>query len=225
MTASKICAPKMGERCKDIVKYALLNVLRQSNDADPQMYVTKKLLVFSNIHGLHSNNQVSLVKANNLYALLYSKYYAQRFVLQNNGQEDAQYEDDEDIQKRFREMLKVNFASKTQFDDAYLDIVRSLKDQKVYDSYVALNGRMEQKELQPGDEKNLFSVGCSETDIFLERKLSEDVSRFLDPFNRHTAYLKKYCFLNGWITAAGVSTLILLKPIMSVVIKFVMSKF
>jgi len=47
------------------------------------MYVRKRQLLYSNgIYHIYLNNKNSNFKAKNIYAILYSKYFTQRFMMQ-----------------------------------------------------------------------------------------------------------------------------------------------
>lgn len=191
------------------MKHALLNVIRQSNDVNPRTYVAKKLLLFSNVYPLCTNNHESPVKAENLYSILYAKYHAQRFVVEASRSEACE-EDDEIIKDRFKAIVSTRYASKKEFEGAYLDFIKSLKsDELIFKEYEALDERMNARKLFV-DEEDTFLVGCSVTDTFLEGELSKDVSKFLDPMERVSRFLQSYRFVNGWTSSAGISCLALM---------------
>ncbi len=65
--------------CRHNVKHNLLNILQRPIDKD--MYVRKRQLIFSDLYRIYQENRKSDIRAENLYVILYSKYFTKRFIL------------------------------------------------------------------------------------------------------------------------------------------------
>ena len=154
----------------------------------------------------YQNNKQSEVKAKNLYAIMYSKYFTQRFVLQHQNKDKVEVtEDDKAIKARFAEVFADDSVESAQaMNNRYLAIVRNLKRPDVALHYDALDEQINRNEMDEST-KELFYIGSSQTDVFLETKLAVDLNRFKTRRERASDFLQKYRFINGWITALGVS--------------------
>ena len=185
---------KMSKVSSDALRYTLLNIIKRP--IDPNHYTRQRIIAYKNIYHLYALNRHARPKAKNLYVLLYSKYSTQRFVLTNRGLDPAAAsteEDDEAIKTKFRNLLDEEIASAQEIEIRYLRVVEKLKTKAVYTHYAAFNERMNRNGGMNDDEdlKELFSIGTSETDIYLEKKLLADADRFLPMHERARNWLLK----------------------------------
>ena len=192
----------------DNLKYILLNALKHPGVMNEKEYIRKRQLLYSRLYKTYQEKKRNeeKISVTNLYAILYSKYYSQRYVIQELKKEDFD-EDDEAIKQKFKDLLDGNIGSSTELENKYLAIISDLKSDKYYNYYKDLNERMistsEKNSLTP-EETELFLIGTSETDIFLEKKINEDLQKFRSTKDNILLFLQEYRFVNGWITAAGI---------------------
>lgn len=192
--------------CRDRVKYAILNAVRATSSPDIRVYCMKKMAVFNQVHDLiRLNRQLEGRKCDNLYALLYCKYFVQRHVISEVKGEQWLDENDEALKEQFKGLAIRNIASKEEFEREYLAVVHAFKGlQSPFKSdYDALNERMCARQLKES-EIQAFYEGCSETEVFLEKKLSSDLKSFIPYKERFLNTLRDYRFLKGWIQTGGV---------------------
>ena len=194
MTNKKLCA--------DNLKYGLMNVIRPAFDKGE--YIRRRQLSYKNMYQLHSENVELDRPCKHLYALLYSKYYTERYILQETKGIVFDKEDDEQTKRRFEGMLRDAYNGKIEFDNRYLSIVKDFQKPENFEEFKALHGRIDGFIKMTEDEKELFFVGSSNTDVFLEKKLSKDVDLFKSRTEKTLSFLDKYKFVNGWLTAAGI---------------------
>jgi hypothetical protein len=188
--------------CGDNLKYGLSNVIRPAFDKGE--YTRRRQLSFKNIYQLHDENMELEGKCNNLYVVLYSKYFTQRFIIQETEGIHFGLENDETLKQSFKEMLKKKYASKIQFDNAYLNIIKELrKDDEQFTKFKELHERIDSFTMGK-EEMELFFVASSNTDVFLEKKLSEDINKFKSRNEKILHLLDRYKFVNGWLTAGGI---------------------
>lgn len=195
--------------CRDNLKYLLKNIIANPKPtiSDQKILSFRRLLAYKNIFQIYQENKLSNVKAENLYSLLYSKYSTQRYMIRITKEEPSLAEDDEATKQQFRDLLAEEFATPEQLESKYLEVVKGLKNSIYFIHYKDLNDQMVQLEL-PEDLREIFLVGTTETDIFLEEKLTMDINKLLTTSEKCLEFLSKYRFLNGWITAAGILSFI-----------------
>ncbi len=187
--------------CSDSLKYDLLNILRKPYDE--KEYVRRRQLTYKNLHQFHKNNDNSDIKLNNLYALMYSKYYTQRYIISELNDYDFTSEDDVQIKQSFKDILKKTYINKIEFENAYLDSIKRTKEESQYKKFEELNTMINTNKMN--DEiRELFYIGTTQTDIFLEKKLIEDIDKFKNKKEKTIEFLNKYKFINGWITSIGI---------------------
>lgn len=187
--------------CKDKLKYGISNIIRPSFDKGE--YIRRRQLSYKNIYQLHSENMQISNKCENLYTVLYSKYFTQRFIIQEIKKIDFGIEDDETLKQIFKELLGREYASKTEFDNAYLQIIKNLRKDSHYKEFEEINEKMDSFNMSK-DEQELFFVGSSNTDIFLEKKLNKDVDKLKTKNEKILDFLQKHRYINGWLTAIGI---------------------
>lgn len=187
--------------CSDNLKYGLSNIIRPAFDKGE--YTRRRQLSFKNIYQLHNENMELDEKCNNLYVVLYSKYFTQRFIIQETEEILFGLEDDEQLKQRFKDMLKNKYASKIEFDNEYLKIIKGLRKESEFEKFKELHERIDSFSMGK-EEMELFFVASSNTDVFLEKKLTEDINKFKSRKEIILHILDRYKFVNGWLTAGGV---------------------
>lgn len=188
--------------CHENLKYELMNVIRKSFEKDE--YIRRRQLSLKNLYRLHCGNFQSGKQCENLHALLYSKYFTQRFILQETQKMEFDSENDEKLKQNFKKMMEKEYASKTEFENAYLNIVQSLRvKEEDYKKFEDLNTRIDNFDMTE-IEKEIFFVASSTTDLFLEKKLGIDISKFKNKPEKLLDFLDKYKFVNVWIIAIGI---------------------
>lgn len=201
-------------QCAELVKYELLNLLTDSIDKDEK--TEKRLIAYRDIFTLVQSNALAprRTRADNLYALLYSKFRTTRFLVQRTHPRDHEFrrlEDDQRLKALFKALIeRVNSHELTDADSfrlAYEEIVlRGRSD----DARRAFQRTLDMMEGLPGTEPELermrllFFLGTSQTDIFLKNKLGKDLKKFLAGKEKLLEFLQTYRFINGWITSVGV---------------------
>lgn len=127
---------------KDHLKYVLLNILQPSMDA--QVHVQRRLQMYKDTHFLVKLNNASPIKADNLYALLYSRYFTTRAMLRDAPfpVESDDLEDDDELKMKFKVLVQMSFASRNDFENAYLGILREFKHPDTFGLYSLLTTRM-----------------------------------------------------------------------------------
>jgi hypothetical protein len=202
--------------CRDNLKYLLMNIIQKPSISDQAMFVTRRLLVYQNIYTIYRENRESDVKADNLYTLLYSKYFTQRYIARTLYNEDCR-ENDEDIKQNFRKILSDQIASSADLNNRYLKYIETIKPATDYKKYVEINECMDSlsKFKNKGEEfSSVFLVGTSETDIFLEKKISKDIAKLVSKHEKDMKILNDYkFFLYGWITAGGIAIMSTVTPL------------
>jgi hypothetical protein len=204
----------------DALKYRLLNILQQPLDHDH--YMTKRLIAYRLVYRIAKQNTTSQIKAHNLYALLYSKYYTTRYIMQAQNPDPIfdQVVNDEALQLQFRELLAHLPDTQQEFDKKYLALVKNAHSMQVYQQFEIVNTWMNDKPYRQwtADEGDYFFQGTSETDIFLHKQLAKDIKRFNSVKDNMLNFLKQYKAISSWVIAAGVGAFTLFHPLLSLVI-------
>ena len=211
--------------CQDRLRYDLLNIIQPP--IDKGLHIQRRLKVYKNTFQLVVRNLESPVKADNLYVLLYSRYFTTRAMLQ-----DEELEDDEALKGKFRELVLQTFVSVHEFENAYLDVILKLKRPAMAAPYTELTRRLlatsspsltaiadattASATLSP-HELECFYAATMETDVFFTKNLKADASKFISKKERALEILRDYQFLNGWISAAGVSSFTIIAPAVATV--------
>lgn len=208
--------------CQDRLKYDLLNIIQPP--IDKGLHIQRRLKAYKSTFQLVVRNHESPIKADNLYVLLYSRYFTTRAMLQ-----DEDLEDDEALKSKFRELVLLTFVSVHEFENAYLDVVLKFKRPAMAAQYTELTRRLlattspsltdattASMTLSP-HELECFYAATTETDIFVTKKLKADASKFISKKERALEILRDYQFLNGWITAAGISSFTVIAPAVATV--------
>jgi len=55
------------------------------------------------------------------------------------------------------------------------------------------------------NDRELFYIGTSETDIYLQKKLGDDLKKFVTKRERFKTFLHDWQFINGWIISIGIT--------------------
>jgi hypothetical protein len=125
-------------------------------------------------------------------------------------------ENDEDIKQNFRKILSDQIASSADLNNRYLKYIETIKPAADYKKYVEINECMDSlsKFKNKGEEfSSVFLVGTSETDIFLEKKISKDIAKLVSKHEKDMKILNDYKFLYGWITAGGIAIMSTVTPL------------
>lgn len=198
----------------DQLKYDIQNIIQPS--IDKTVYTQRRLKAFRDTYSLMRRNQLSAMHAENLFVLLYSRYFTTRSMLQQlEGAVDIVLEDDDALKLKFKELAKTTFGNQQDFENAYGDIVKSVKSAAGAAAFDKLTQRllarpgMSSSALQPLTEVELevFYLATTETDIYIAENLQHDVAKFETYQDRVLDLLSEYRYVNGWITAGGISLL------------------
>ena len=181
----------------DNIKCALLNAIRHPTQKDA--YVQHKLVSFKELNRLRELNMQMDEKCRNIHTILYSKYFIQRFIVRETENIDFQYCSDKLIREQFRELFKVRYSGKLEFDQAFLLLLRACHPTHVA-AFEELHHRMETLTLT-GDELELFYVASTIIDDFVERELQKDIWEFRTNSEKMLYCLEKYRYLSGWAIA------------------------
>lgn len=183
------------------LKYELLNNIKKP--LDQNTHVNRRRLAYKHLFTLYQQNQQSDVKARHLYVLMYSKYFTQRFIIRevHPDVEDTFEEDDEALKQAFHAIFSVpGIKTREELETRYLNAIRIVKkSEEAFLKYKDLNKRMSDNMLSD-EERELFYIGSSETDAYVERKLALDLSLFKTKGECFVEFLSTYRFVNGWIT-------------------------
>lgn len=205
---TRLLAKKICPLFTDGFKCELLKNIQTSSDQET--YTNQRLLAHKNLFRLYLHNQRSEVKAGHLHALMYSKYFAQRFVIGELYPKLENFVDergDEELKHAFSEIfLLSDIKDQNDFERRYLKKVEELKkNHQVYDEYVKLNMKMTNNGLN-GKERELFYLGSRETDDYVKRELELDLALFKTRRERLIEFLYIHRHANGYITNAFVAT-------------------
>jgi hypothetical protein len=164
----------------DALKYELLNNIKKP--LDQKTHVNRRRLAYKHLFTLYRQNWQSNVKAQHLYVLMYSKYFTQRFIIRElyPGLEDTFEENDESLKQTFRDIFATpGIEKRDDMEKLYLKAISDVKksQEDVISKYDDLNEKMSKNELND-EERELFYLGTSETDAYVERKLGMDLMRF-----------------------------------------------
>jgi len=135
--------------------------------------------------------------------LFYTQNISQRFIIQETEEIIFGLEDDEQLKQRSKDMLKNKYSSKIEFDNEYLKIIKGLRKESEFEKFKELHERIDSFSMDK-EEMELFFVASSNTDVFLEKKLTEDINKFKSRKEIILHILDRYKFVNGWLTAGGV---------------------
>ena len=196
--------------CEDQLKYDMLNVVEPA--IDQRTHVQRRLNAYMNTYQLVRRNQQSRIRADSLYVLLYSRYYTIRCMIDGGNITD---EDDENIKAKFRELVDKKFVSAVEFENGYNAIIAQLKTAEAAEKYAKLKEQLIAQGAYSKlaeEQRDQFYLATTETDIYIKKKLTADIGKFMTRKERALRFLAEYRFVNGWITAAGVSTVALIWP-------------
>lgn len=193
--------------CSDHLKYQLLNSTRQTMIFNQDLELARRQRLYDTIYvNLYLQNRSSVCKVQNMYIFLYARYYTTRFMAWNLRLETPVLEDDETLKRKFKDLLDSEIASETEFQNRYLAIVKELRQsEESFENFVGLDKKVRGRDNVTPEEAEILLNGFVQTDLYLEKKVSQDLNVFRTRKERIILLLKNYRFLNGWITAAGVS--------------------
>lgn len=219
LSRASMSASSKARLCFDNMKYLLLNIVRKP--IDKSEYHRRRQLTYKNVYKLYRENNCSSVKCENLYVILYSKYFTTRFIVEELLSTSFGEEDDEAFKQKFKSMLEDTWANEQELNEAYLNIIERSKTPKDFEEFRRLNEAIHHNDFTK-EEKELFYIGTTNTDVYLQSKLQGDINKFLPRRQRITNFLRDYRFFNGWISATGTiiftSALIYVFPSLSGVI-------
>lgn len=207
---------KIANICSDKLKYMLLNCAAHAvkGAINPEMYFRGRVRLFQSMHRFHTCGKKADVKVDHLYVIPYARYYTLREMLISIGVEENCDEDDELLKREFRKMMSdCDHISEQALENAFFDQIKKLKSPDIYEKYVNLNKRINGKQLNE-DEKLTFIEATSETDIFIVKKLGKDAEKFMSQEERAVEFMRDYSFVNGWITAGGITVLSLFSALL-----------
>lgn len=207
--------------CEDQLKYDLLNITQPSTDK--RVHTQRRLKMYKDTFQLVQRSHRSPIKADNLYVLLYSRYYTTRSMIQQTtGATGSLIESDEALKLKFKVLVNKEFVARREFETAYGVIVKSLKPDAVAALYTELTDRLcacsahktsasgaAMAPLTP-EELEAFYLATIETDTYLTKKLQQDVDKLSAREDRVLDFLHRYRFVAGWVTAAGIAGISLL---------------
>lgn len=196
--------------CSENMRYELLNILQAP--VDREHAIIKRRTVYRGLYELIRQNSHSNPKAHNLYALLYSKFYTMRYMVQQDNLRDPEFrrvENDAAIKKEFKALVELvgqgKIRSADELDEEFFSIIvlgRNEHAKKAFERAGALiDGRSEESWER---YKGLFFAGADQTTAHLHKKLGKDLDAFRSKKEKILEFLDKYKFINGWITAAGI---------------------
>ncbi len=184
------------------IKCKLLHIIQPPIDCDS--HVRNRQICYKNFYSLVCENRESKLRAQNLHCILYSKYFTTRFIVQQSPEsKDETLEDDEEIKKEFKTLIKQDWGSSSDFDEEYLNCIERLKHRDVFEAYRDVNQRIMTNGLT-GPEKELFFFGTSITNAYLDRMLQLDINQLMSRRERIKRLLGDWDFLNAWITSIGI---------------------
>ena len=90
--------------------------------------------------------KIAYREADNLYVLLYSRYYTTRYMVQQLPNPPKEpLEDDEQLKRKFRDLMKTPslYVSRDEFENGYSNIIEKIKgDQEVSTLYKKLTKKL-----------------------------------------------------------------------------------
>lgn len=195
--------------CRDFMRYALFDLLQVP--LNQSIHVRKRQHYYRNVFKLANHNINSSVKCENLYVILYSRYYTTRFMAEERAWKlniniSHQLDNDEIIKAQFKALTNDRNAltSDIAFEKKYMSIIATLNDAATLPLYEEMNKKIINHAKLDSDDIELFYLGTSATDIYMHRKLIEDSKKFWSNSERVKNFIKDWTFLNGFLFTSAI---------------------
>lgn len=196
----------------DNMKYALMNILEKQVDRDSSINARRNN--YQQLFRLIRDNSFSTIQAQNLYALVYSKFFTIRYMVQQANIGEAEFfraERDVALKNEFKKLVQRVMQHQVnddkEFQQEFLTIITAGRSERATQAFNKMSEVIDSSshEAEWQRFKAEFWTGSSQTSAHLQKKLSSDLNLFKTRFEKTSDILNKYRFLNGWITAGGVA--------------------
>jgi hypothetical protein len=181
----------------------LSSVTKYPGGASDARSVRNTIRLFANIYDMARENQESDIKARHLHVLLYSQYFAMRYVVS----ERCHAETDGEMIDHLERMLGSKCETREQWHSEFLQQIKSIEPCGAkYALYESLHTRMFKLQLT-AEERERFILGTVGMNGMMASKINEDIQRLRAPLDRALHVLYKYRYVSGWITSTGLVTI------------------
>lgn len=174
----------------------------------------KRRNAYRGVFRLLATNAQSSIHADNLDALLDSKYKTARFVAQQLFPREASaLTNDPAIRAQFAALVqrvdRGEIVAAEDFNEQYLKIVLAGQSPE---AGIVLRRVLSMIEGDCSAEEwarceSAFLAGTSQTDLFLRDKLSKDLHKFQPRNQGLLGFLSRNEFVNGWIARVGMAVI------------------
>ena len=184
-------------RSTETLRWELINIISKTEKLNRDSLVGHRRYLYSNLHRLHNLNLNSFVKAENLDALMYSRYHTQRVMIQEMCLFD-EYDDRISLEHDHNTMCEFNdifhkssrIETAVEMDALYLGAIQNTPRE-----YLEIHERLTRNSattMTTLAEQDAFYIGTSQTDDYIRDAMELDLMRFITKRERVLYFLNRF---------------------------------